>query len=113
MTITDEIIDRLRELRRHAGLSARDLGARMGLSASAILHIETGRNRPPLATIEKWAEACGCRLDVSIVEAGAGATLLSPDARALIDTVARVAPKMPPDALRAVRAMLAFYEREG
>ena len=43
----------LREVREAAGLSKRDLAERIGCDASFMTHIESGRRKPSLETLEQ------------------------------------------------------------
>lgn len=54
--------ERLRASRRERGLSLRDLGSRVGLSASLISQVETGRASPSVSSLYALAE----ELDVSV-----------------------------------------------
>ena len=56
--------DRLRAARRAKRLSLRDLAGRLGLSASLISQVETGRARPSVSTLYAIAN----ELDVSLDE---------------------------------------------
>ena len=56
--------DRLRAARRTKRLSLRDLAGRLGLSASLISQVETGRARPSVSTLYAIAN----ELDVSLDE---------------------------------------------
>jgi transcriptional regulator with XRE-family HTH domain len=47
----------LREMRRRAGLSQRELAECMGSTQSAIARMERGETEPKLCTLEKLAEA--------------------------------------------------------
>jgi transcriptional regulator with XRE-family HTH domain len=47
----------LRELRTAAGLSQRELAARVGTSSAAISNFEAGNNAPTLGTIVRLASA--------------------------------------------------------
>lgn len=50
----------LRLMRERAGFTSRTEFARtIGLSEGAVRHIESGRNEPPLSTVERWAALCG------------------------------------------------------
>ena len=57
--------------RRDAGLSQADVAQRMGTKAPAITRLESsltsGRHSPSLATLKKYAQAVGCRLEVRFV----------------------------------------------
>ena len=46
-----DVGDRLREERNRQGISQRELAARLGLSASLISQIETGRSKPSVSTL--------------------------------------------------------------
>ena len=52
----------LRELRAAAGLSQRELAARVGTSSAAISNFESGNNAPTLGTLVRLADALACRL---------------------------------------------------
>lgn len=51
---------KLRALRQAAGLSQRRLGAAVGRTSFAILHIEKGHYAPSEATVNALAGALGC-----------------------------------------------------
>lgn len=55
--------DRLREVRNARGLSLRALAARLGISASLISQVETGRARPSVRTLYAIAAELGISLD--------------------------------------------------
>lgn len=50
---------RLREIRKHAGLTQPDLGDRAGMAAAEISKIENGRRTPTLETLERLGMALG------------------------------------------------------
>jgi transcriptional regulator with XRE-family HTH domain len=50
---------RVREERRRAGLTLEQLGERAGITGAFVAHIEAGRKRPTLDTVQKLAEALG------------------------------------------------------
>ena len=54
---------RLREERRRRGISQRDLARRVGLSASLISQIETGRSKPSVSTLYAIMTELGISLD--------------------------------------------------
>ena len=58
-----EIGDRLREGRQARGLSLRAMAARLGVSASLISQVETGRARPSVRTLYAIAAELGISLD--------------------------------------------------
>jgi DNA-binding XRE family transcriptional regulator len=51
--------DRIREARRKAGLTQKELAQRSGLRQSHISRLERGRHSPSFVTLEKIAEALG------------------------------------------------------
>src|SRR4051812_28694789 len=61
-----ETIGELADHRRAAGLSQTELAARMGTSQSTIARLEAGEVDPRMSTLERYAEALGGRLDVSL-----------------------------------------------
>jgi transcriptional regulator with XRE-family HTH domain len=60
--------DLVREARRRAGLSQRELGGRAGTTQSAIARIETGRSTPSYDAVLRLVRLCGFDLDVMLVE---------------------------------------------
>jgi transcriptional regulator with XRE-family HTH domain len=60
-------------VRESQGLTLADVAGRMGIDAPALSRLETGKVlNPTLATLHKWAEALGQRLDVDLSEARRG-----------------------------------------
>jgi len=55
----------VRNARRSAGLSQRDLARRAGTSQPAIVRYERGLATPSWETLERLAEGCGRRLTIS------------------------------------------------
>lgn len=60
--------DLVREARRRAGLSQRELADRAGTTQSAIARVETGRSTPSIDTVVRLVRLCGLDLDVALVE---------------------------------------------
>src|SRR5262245_27675908 len=60
--------DLVREARKRAALSQRELGERAGTTQSAIARIETGRSTPSFDTVLRLVRLCGLDLDVMLVE---------------------------------------------
>jgi transcriptional regulator with XRE-family HTH domain len=54
------------EARTNAKLSQAELAERMGTSQSTIARLESGAARPSFSTLERFAEATGTRLRVSL-----------------------------------------------
>jgi transcriptional regulator with XRE-family HTH domain len=77
-----QVGEQLQAVRRHRGLSLRDLAQVSGLSPTTVHQIETGRTSPGLGTLQSLATALGVPLGalldghdgaVSVVHAAAGA----------------------------------------
>jgi transcriptional regulator with XRE-family HTH domain len=60
--------DLVREARRRAGLSQRELAERAGTTQSAIARLETGASAPSLDTVLRLVRLCGLDLEVALVE---------------------------------------------
>ena len=58
--------DLVREARRRAGLTQRELAERGGTTQSAIARVESGRTSPSFDLVLKLIKACGFRLDVAL-----------------------------------------------
>ena len=58
--------DLVREARRRAGLTQRELAERVGTTQSAIARLESARTSPSFELVVRLIRACGYRLDVSI-----------------------------------------------
>ncbi len=66
-----ELLDELLKARGEAGLTQEEVAKRMGTSRPAVARIEAGggskRHSPSMATLRKYAEAVGCKLEVKLV----------------------------------------------
>lgn len=64
------LLDLLLKARQEAGLSQADVAERMGTQAPAIARLErslaTGKHSPSLATLRKYAQACGKKLSIRL-----------------------------------------------
>ncbi len=61
------LVARLKAVRESQGLTLADAAERMGIDAPALSRLETGKMlNPTLATLHKWAEALGQRLDIDL-----------------------------------------------
>ena len=64
------LLDELLKARRRAGLTQAEVAERMGTKPPAVARLEAGggskRHSPSLATLRKYAEAVGCRLEVRL-----------------------------------------------
>jgi transcriptional regulator with XRE-family HTH domain len=55
----------LKQLRIDSGMSAQDLGDRVGWSQSKVSKIENGRTRPSLPDVKLWLERCGAGTELT------------------------------------------------
>ncbi len=64
------LLDDLLKARREAGLSQAEVAARMGTQPPAVARLEralaTGRHSPSIATVRKYAKACGKTLRLQV-----------------------------------------------
>jgi DNA-binding XRE family transcriptional regulator len=64
------LLDELLEARRRAGLTQAQVAERMGTKTPAVARLESGggskRHSPSIATLRKYADAVGCRLEVKL-----------------------------------------------
>lgn len=67
------LLKELLEARRRAGLTQAEVAERMGTKAPAVTRLETtladNRHSPSLATLKKYAQAVGCKLEIHLVPA--------------------------------------------
>ena len=73
---------RIRSRRRELGLSLRELGARVGVSASMLSQVENGRCRASVATLYKLVNELGLTLDDLFADASAAPPETPPSAPA-------------------------------
>jgi predicted transcriptional regulator len=68
------LLDELLRARRSAGLTQAEVAARMGTKAPAVARLEAGggsqRHSPSIATLRRYAEAVGCRLEIRLRPSG-------------------------------------------
>lgn len=64
------LLDELLQARRRAGLTQAEVAARMGTKTPAVARLEAGggsrRHSPSIATLRRYAEAVGCRLEIRL-----------------------------------------------
>lgn len=60
--------DLVREARRRAGLTQRELAERAGTTQSAIARLEGGRTSPSFETVLSLVRHCGLDLDIMLAE---------------------------------------------
>lgn len=77
-TLADEFsfLDQFLKARAAQGLTQAQVAERIGTTQSAVARMESGRGKhsPSLATLSKYADALGCRLEVRLVKHRRGAT---------------------------------------
>lgn len=64
------LLDEFLKARAAQGLSQAQLAERIGTTQSAVARMESGRGKhsPSLATLTKYADALGCKLEVRLVQ---------------------------------------------
>jgi len=64
------LVDELLRARQRAGLTQAEVAARMGTKTPAVARLESGggskRHSPSIATLRRYAEAVGCRLEIRL-----------------------------------------------
>jgi transcriptional regulator with XRE-family HTH domain len=62
-------LDEFLRARAAAGLTQAEVAERIGTTQSAVARLESGRGKhsPSIATLEKYAHALGCRLELRLV----------------------------------------------
>lgn len=64
------LLDELLSARQRAGLTQAEVAAKMGTKPPAVARLESGggsrRHSPSIATLRKYAEAVGCRLEIRL-----------------------------------------------
>lgn len=63
-------LDEFLKARAAAGITQAEVAERIGTTQSAIARLESGRGKhsPSLATLQKYAHALGCRLELRLVK---------------------------------------------
>lgn len=62
-----EIAQSMRTARLQAGLKQSELAEMMATSRTTITRMESGRDFPQIATLERWAELTGKHLEIRLV----------------------------------------------
>lgn len=62
-------LDGFLEARSAAGVTQAEIAKRIGTTQSAIARLESGRGKhsPSVATLQKYAQALGCRLELRLI----------------------------------------------
>jgi transcriptional regulator with XRE-family HTH domain len=63
------LLDEFLQARAERGLTQAELAERLGTTQSAVARMESGKGKhsPSIATLTKYADALGCRLEVRLV----------------------------------------------
>ena len=64
-----EMAHELVAARARAGLTQADVAARMGTTQSVIARLEGGKRQPSMRTVQRYAQAIGCRAVVRLEHA--------------------------------------------
>jgi transcriptional regulator with XRE-family HTH domain len=64
-----EFLDEILKARAAAGLTQADVAARIGTTQSAVARLESAdaKHSPSIATLQRYASALGCKLEVRLV----------------------------------------------
>lgn len=64
-----QFLDEFLKARASAGVTQAELAERIGTTQSAVARLESGRGKhsPSIATLQKYAHALGCRLELRLV----------------------------------------------
>ena len=62
-----ELVIALHNARKAAGLTQKELAEKIGTKQTYIAQLERGRRNITLATIEKYARACGKRIAITLI----------------------------------------------
>lgn len=117
-----EARQRLREARLAAGLSLRDLGRRVGVSASLLSQIENGKSDPSVSSLYALVSELGLSLDALLgteqgrgdQAPGPGSPVLRPGQRRVLDMDSGVRwEQLTPGSDGRVDALLTTYEPGG
>lgn len=84
------VCQRLREYRKRAGLSQREVGDRLGISGTAVGYVEQGVRRLDIDALQALAELYGVRLRDLLDPAADG----TPDCGLLLDDMARLTDRL-------------------
>ncbi len=62
--IAEKVGKAIKEARKAKGLTQKEVGAKLGISESAVNKYESGKENPTVITLQKVAEALGMRLEI-------------------------------------------------
>lgn len=75
----------LKDVRKSAGLTMKELAARLGVTAAAVDHYEGGRRTPDPEMVDAFVSACGRRLLFEIVDPAAEVVALDRSERDIVN----------------------------
>ena len=79
------LFDALLHARKEAGLTQAEVAERMATQPSVIARLEAGgghrKHSPSIATLQKYAEAVGCRLEIRMVRVATSRSSLNSELR--------------------------------
>lgn len=77
------LLDEFLKARAEQGLTQAQVAEKIGTTQSAVARMESGRGKhsPSLATLSRYAEALGCKLEVRLVRKRGARNLTGPQAR--------------------------------
>lgn len=63
-------LDEFLKARSNAGVTQAEIAERIGTTQSAIARLESGKGKhsPSLATLQKYAQALGCRIELRLIK---------------------------------------------
>lgn len=63
------LFDEFLKARTSAGITQKEIAKRIGTTQSAVARLESGKGKhsPSLATLQKYAHALGCRLELRLI----------------------------------------------
>jgi DNA-binding Xre family transcriptional regulator len=70
--VVRDAIGKLRQLREEQGLSLADLEEQTGMTRGNLCRLENEGRNVQLRTLERYAKALGCRLEIQLVPIAAG-----------------------------------------
>lgn len=98
---------RIRDARMAKGMTAAEASRRIGLSASAVSHWETGHVTPPLLMLERLATELGLSVDQFLV----ATPTLDDQASQIIGRLSDLLARIPPERRGLILALLSELEQ--
>lgn len=70
--VARDAIGKLRQLREEQGLSLADIETRTGITRANICRLENEARNVQLRTLERYARALGCRIEITLLPVASG-----------------------------------------